>query len=266
LGGGISDLATGLETFAKIDSAALTNNVAQLEKMSGKGFFESIGEGVKDAGSYVAEKTGQLKEAVVSTAKSAMESDTAKSLKTKAVETRKTVEGMVKKEPEAEVGSTKGKIRRVSSVSSDFGDFGGGQSFDTSPKASLADLKLLGYSDAQIKEGVTLTGQMRMEAAQIRKSKLATGGLITPKTAGIFQLHQGEMVLDNAAVAAFTKSLNLVNMSQANELASVGGGGAPVIINNNNVDNSMQSSQTTAVSIPAPTRSNESTLRALQNS
>jgi hypothetical protein len=45
-----------------------------------------------------------------------------------------------------------------------------------------------------------------------------------------------------------------------------GGGGQPVIINNNNVDNSMQSSQTTAVSIPAPTRSNESTLRALQNS
>jgi len=92
----------------------------------------------------------------------------------------------------------------------------------------------------------------------------ATGGLITPKTAGIFQLHQGEMVLDNAAVAAFSKSLNLVNMSQENALASVGGGGAPVIINNNNVDNSMQSSQTTAVSIPAPTRSNESTLRALQ--
>ena len=69
LGGGISDLATGLETFAKIDTAGLTNNMAQLEKMSGKGFFESIGEGVKDAGSYVAEKTGQLKEAVVSTAK-----------------------------------------------------------------------------------------------------------------------------------------------------------------------------------------------------
>jgi hypothetical protein len=92
----------------------------------------------------------------------------------------------------------------------------------------------------------------------------ATGGLITPRSAGIFELHEGEMVLDNAAVAAFQKSLNLVNMSQSNELASVGPAGAPVIINNNNVDNSMQSSQTTAVSIPAPTRSNESTLRALQ--
>jgi hypothetical protein len=107
LGGGISDLATGMETFAKIDSAALTNNVAQLEKMSGKGFFESIGEGVKDAGSYVAEKTGQLKDAAVGAAKSAMESDTAKSLKTKGAETRKTVEGMVKKEPEAEVEAIK---------------------------------------------------------------------------------------------------------------------------------------------------------------
>ena len=56
LGGGISDLATGLETFAKIDSIALTNNVAQLEKMSGKGFFESVAEGVKGA-------TGKLKDA-----------------------------------------------------------------------------------------------------------------------------------------------------------------------------------------------------------
>jgi len=57
-----------------------------------------------------------------------------------------------------------------------------------------------------------------------------------------------------------------MNMSQANALASAGGGGAPVIINNNNVDNSMQSSQTTAVSIPEPTRTNESTVRALQMS
>ena len=104
-----------------------------------------------------------------------------------------------------------------------------------------------------------------MEAAQIRKNRgIATGGLITPKTAGIFQLHQGEMVLDNAAVAAFTKSLNLVNMSQSNALSGVGGGGAPIIVNNNNVDNSMKSTQTTAVSIPEPTRTNESTVRALQ--
>ena len=79
--------------------------------------------------------------------------------------------------------------------------------------------------------------------------KQATGGLITPRSAGIFELHQGEMVLDNAAVAAFSKSLNLMNMSQENAMAGMGGG-APIIVNNNNVDNSMQSSQTTAVSIP----------------
>jgi len=95
------------------------------------------------------------------------------------------------------------------------------------------------------------------------KSQLATGGLVTPRTAGIFQLHQGEMVLDNAAVAAFSKSLDLMNKSQENAMAERGGG-TPIIVNNNNVDNSMQSSQTTAVSIPEPTRTNESTVRALQ--
>jgi len=92
--------------------------------------------------------------------------------------------------------------------------------------------------------------------------KAATGGLIS--SAGIYNLHKGEMVMDEIAVKGFEKALNLVNMSQQNAQAAAGGGGQPVIINNNNVDNSMQSSQTTAVSIPAPTRSNESTLRALQ--
>ena len=57
----------------------------------------------------------------------------------------------------------------------------------------------------------------------------------------------------------------MVNTSQSNALSGMGGG-APIIVNNNNVDNSVQSSQTTAVSMPAPTRSNESTLRALQAS
>ena len=101
---------------------------------------------------------------------------------------------------------------------------------------------------------------------EVGKAALQTGGLITTKSAGIFELHQGEMVMDNAAVAAFRKSLDLMNMSQANALASAGGGGQPIIVNNNNVDNSMQSSQTTAISVPEPTRTNESTVRALQNS
>ena len=238
LGGGISDLATGLETFAKIDTAGLTNNMTQLEKMSGKGFFESIGERVKDAGSYVAEKTGQLKEAVVSTAKSAMESDAGKSLKTKGAEVTKTAKNMVKQD----VGSTEGKK-----------EFAVMASQSSQPK----DLTMHKGEKGK-------WNQVGNEWVFYSDRTLATGGLITPKTAGIFQLHQGEMVLDNAAVAAFTKSLNLVNMSQSNALAGVGGGGTPIIVNNNNVDNSMQSSQTTAVSIPEPTRTNESTVRALQ--
>jgi hypothetical protein len=94
----------------------------------------------------------------------------------------------------------------------------------------------------------------------------ATGGLITQKSAGIFELHQGEMVMDNASVAAFRKSLDLMNMSQANALAGVGGAAPIIVNNNNNVDNSMRSSQSTSVSVPEATRTNESTLRALQMS
>ena len=71
--------------------------------------------------------------------------------------------------------------------------------------------------------------------------------------------------MDNAAVAAFRKSLDLMNMSQENALAGAGGG-PPIIINNNNVDNSQRSSQSTSVSVPEATRPNESTLRALQAS
>ena len=110
-------------------------------------------------------------------------------------------------------------------------------------------------------------------------TKMAEGGLVgmSPfakgsmgramglETGGLFTLSQGEMVLDNQAAQTFLKAAQLLTGSQVLEQSRMGGGGgAPVIINNNNVDNSMQSSQTTAVSIPAPTRSNESTLRALQ--
>ena len=61
------------------------------------------------------------------------------------------------------------------------------------------------------------------------------------------------------------KAIQIFTGSTQNALAGTGGG-QPIIINNNNVDNSMQSRQTTAVSIPEPTRTNESTVRALQNS
>ena len=138
-------------------------------------------------------------------------------------------------------------------------------------KAQLAEVK-----KKQLKERDILAGQLTSFTQEDKDEEIAdlltkikeltpkkaVGGMIP--SAGIYNLHEGEMVLDNAAVAQFTKALNLVNMSQQNAQATAGGGGQPVIINNNNVDNSMQSSQTTAVSIPAPTRSNESTLRALQ--
>jgi hypothetical protein len=91
----------------------------------------------------------------------------------------------------------------------------------------------------------------------------AVGGMIP--SAGIYNLHKGEMVLDNAAVAQFTKALNLVQMSQQNALASTGGG-APVIINNNNVDNSYKSNSKQNIVAPSSVRQNESTMRALQRS
>ena len=99
-------------------------------------------------------------------------------------------------------------------------------------------------------------------------SPFATGSMgkaIGLESGGLFTLSKGEFVLDNQAAQTFLKAAQLLTGSQTLEQnRNGGGGGQPIIVNNNNVDNSMQSSQTTAVSIPAPTRSNESTLRALQ--
>jgi len=71
-------------------------------------------------------------------------------------------------------------------------------------------------------------------------------------------------MFDQQAAGMMVQAAQLMADSGAMKSTALNGGGQPVIINNNNVDNSMQSSQTTAVSIPSPTRSNESTLRALQ--
>ena len=101
-----------------------------------------------------------------------------------------------------------------------------------------------------------------LTAANIKLEHLEQGGLI--KTSGLAEVHKHELMLDNQAADVFMKAAQLLTGSQVLEQGRSGGGGTVVIINNNNVDNSMQSSQTTAVSIPAPTRSNESTLRALQ--
>ena len=88
----------------------------------------------------------------------------------------------------------------------------------------------------------------------------AVGGIIP--SAGIYNLHQGEMVLDNAAVAGFQRALNLVNMSQENALAGMAGGGTPVIINNTSVDNSSSVNSRQSVTVPQPVRSGESTKAA----
>ena len=88
------------------------------------------------------------------------------------------------------------------------------------------------------------------------------GGLVSET--GPILAHKDEIIFDQQASGMMVKAAQLMADSGAMKSTVSNGDGAPVIINNNNVDNSMQSSQTTAVSIPAPTRSNESTLRALQ--
>ena len=88
----------------------------------------------------------------------------------------------------------------------------------------------------------------------------AVGGIIP--SAGLYNLHRGEMVLDNAAVAGFQRALNLVNMSQENALAGMTGGGTPVIINNTSVDNSSSVNSRQSVTVPQPVRSGESTKAA----
>jgi hypothetical protein len=70
------------------------------------------------------------------------------------------------------------------------------------------------------------------------------------------------MVMDEIAVKGFEKALNLVNMSQQNAQAS--GGGTVVVNNNNNVDNSVKSASKASFNSAVATRTNESTLRALQ--
>ena len=85
------------------------------------------------------------------------------------------------------------------------------------------------------------------------------------ESGGLFTLSQGEMVLDNQAAATFLKAAQMLTGSQMLEQSRMGGGGGqPVIINNNNVDNSVKSSSRQNISVPESTRTNESTLRALQ--
>ena len=116
-----------------------------------------------------------------------------------------------------------------------------------------------GMTKAQLKAKYNIKG--KVDRSKIRNAKKIAGmrgKALELKKAGLTEgtFVQGEL--------ANQKATTLVNKSQENALAGTGGG-QPVIINNNNVDNSVQSSQTTAVSMPEPTRTNESTVRALQN-
>jgi hypothetical protein len=87
------------------------------------------------------------------------------------------------------------------------------------------------------------------------------GGLVSET--GPILAHKDEIIFDQQASGMMVKAAQLMADSGAMK-STVSNGGAPVIINNNNVDNSMQSSQSTSVSVPEATRTNESTLRALQ--
>ena len=80
------------------------------------------------------------------------------------------------------------------------------------------------------------------------------GGMIS--SAGIYNLHEGEMVLDNQASKIFLKAANLLTNSQALERMR---GGSPVVINNvnNSQNNPVISNQATTMKVPDAVRSGE---------
>ena len=142
---------------------------------------------------------------------------------------------------------------------------------DTGAEKTKLEKKLAEVQNKEIKErsGRTVAYTQENKNEEIAKlmaeikaltPKAATGGLIS--SAGIYNLHKGEMVMDEIAVKGFEKALNLVNMSQQNAQAS--GGGTVVVNNNNNVDNSVKSAAKTNFNSAVATRTNESTVRALQ--
>ena len=66
--------------------------------------------------------------------------------------------------------------------------------------------------------------------------------------------------LDPSAI--FSKAAKFVKTSASNALDAVGGGGDNITINQS--DNSVQQSQTTAVNVPEPVRTNEDTVNAIK--
>ena len=122
---------------------------------------------------------------------------------------------------------------------------------------------ITGMGDAKGGVSAMLDSTKGMVKKLLEGNTGATGGLVTPRSAGIFELHQGEMILDNAAVAAFSKSLNMMNMSQENAMAGMGGG-QPQIFQVNNTDASSIQKQDLTVIATESVSSNESTLNALR--
>jgi len=115
---------------------------------------------------------------------------------------------------------------------------------------------------SQMKDLPSMVGIDTTPFAAFPMKSMQEGGIV--QETGPILAHKDEIIFDQQASGMMVRAAQLMADSGAMKSTASNGGGQPVIINNNNVDNSMQSSQTTAVSIPAPTRSNESTLRALQ--
>ena len=147
-----------------------------------------------------------------------------------------------------------------------FGEDKGGEGAKLEKQLAEVQSKELKAGVGMFKSGAYTQEDKNEEIAELMAEikaltpKVATGGLIS--SAGIYNLHKGEMVMDKLAVKGFEKALSLVNMSQQNAAAS--GGGTVVVNNNNNVDNSVKSAAKTNFNSAVATRSNESTLRALQ--
>ena len=115
---------------------------------------------------------------------------------------------------------------------------------------------------SQMKDLPSMVGIDTTPFAAFPMKSMQEGGLV--QETGPILAHKDEIIFDQQASGMMVKAAQLMADSGAMNSAGLGGG-QPIIVNNNNVDNSMQSSQTTAVSIPASTRTNESTVRALQN-
>jgi hypothetical protein len=263
LGSGISALGEGMAAFAKIDGPAVGANIDQLERMKDTSFFDDVTAGVSKMAEdvsakgkdFVAAATPAMKDLITPASTEDPKGESKKKeMRERKREDMKLQLQLQKGEiTEDEYNQKKYKISTAERKKAQ-------ESFKQSFTGGLItkDFPQL-YTGGLIPEMAT-GGMITMDYTMPNIPQMATGGI--PPSAGIFELHQGEMVLDNAAVAAFQKSLDLVNKSQQNALAT-GGGGNPVIINAPNVDNSNRVVSKQTVNVPVPVRTGESTKAAL---